>query len=871
MKGRAAKKPVAAKVNRKKARHGKARVIKASYDAALPADLDEDHWYWADSLNANAANSRDVRKTLRERAQYEADNNGYCGGLVDRLGNDLVGTGPRPQLRIPGATRDVVRSVEVSFLAWSRRVHLPLKLRLLDNGATVRGEGFGLLATNPALPAGSVQLDLRLYETDQVETPWYDYGDPLSFDGGRLDDFGNVTEWHFLKAHPGSDVWGYSSLDYDPIPAGRVVHWYKPRRAGQIRGVPEILSALTLYAYLRRYTLATVCAAETAANMAGLLTTASVNPDPSEDPAANGIESMDKVPIPRGSLLTLPAGWNATQMKAEQPTNTYAGFKGELLTETGASVGAPRNVATNSSAEYNYSSGRLDRGIYEGGIRVRRGDLRSRVLDPLFRAWLREALLIPGLIPAGLGDPETWSWDWFYDAFPSVDPAKDATLNDLCVRNGTKTYAQIYAEAGLDWEEQFEQRGREQTRLTELKIPPLAPAPAPAPDATPPPPDQQQVDSATDAAAVAGEAKAAGLKAYDENQPRADNGEFGEGSGSGGGGSEPAKSGGGNPGGGPAGNTASTPAATADHGHGAGRDASGAKTDAPAGQRYRVVDKTTTHEGVKSDHAKNLTTGEAHDALSWHDGMTQVGTNGPNPRLPDASRPPLNDFERGALQKYTYKNDRVLNADLRGVPGAIDASPYGPTFYAEMNKGMQSAFDKAPVMAKPITVVRGMNLDNEKLSAFVANLEKSKSAGSPIAFAGFTSTAAPGGLAYKMGLADATASIPKSFQGNVALKINAVHGLDMSPHSQLPGEHEFLMNHDSKFTVKSVTQKNGKYTVELDQIPPKSKPAKASAPPVRVSAADQSNDDAALLKLYENDAAAAGKWVDTNADFIRFA
>jgi hypothetical protein len=72
----------------------------------------------------------------------------------------------------------------------------------------------------------------------------------------------------------------------------------------------------------------------------------------------------------------------------------------------------------------------------------------------------------------------------------------------------------------------------------------------------------------------------------------------------------------------------------------------------------------------------------------------------------------------------------------------------------------------------------------------------------------------------KLGL---SSGVGKSFRGNVTLKINAVHGLDMKPHSQLPTEEEFLLPHGSRFKVKAVTKKGDGYHVELDQLPP-SKP-----------------------------------------------
>lgn len=456
------------------ARPAKGRKVRAGYDAAQPADLDEDHWAWVDSLNANASNSPGVRKTLRERAQYEADNNGYCGGLIDRLGNDLVGTCPRLQLVIPGVARTAARRIEKAFARWAKAVGLGRKLRMMDNAAYIRGESFALLATNPALDPRGVQLDLKLYETDQVETPFYDSGDPKAFSGGRLDDFGNVVEWHFLKAHPGSDVWFTGVYEHEVLDSRKVLHWFKPRRAGQVRGVPEILSSLTLYAYLRRYTLATVCAAETAANIAAYLTTDNVNPDPNDDPAADGVASMDKVPLPRGSMLTVPAGWKPSQLKAEQPVNTYEQFKDALLTETGAPLGAPRNLSTNSSAAYNYSSGRLDLvSIYHRGVKVRRADLCDNILDGLAAAWLDEAALVPGMIPDGLPLRSEWAVSWRFDGFAPIDPEKDAKTSDLRLRNGSTTLAKVVGDDGDDWEEHLEQVAEEERRRAELGLPSL--------------------------------------------------------------------------------------------------------------------------------------------------------------------------------------------------------------------------------------------------------------------------------------------------------------------------------------------------------------------------------------------------------------
>ncbi len=484
--------------------------VRGSYDAAQSGTDNDNHWAWADALNANAANDPSTRKTLRERARYEAANNGYCGGLIKKTGNDLIGTRPRIQLTIPGADRKVSRRIEKAFGKWARKARLGRKLRLLDNMALRDGEGFAILVRNPRMPAGGVQLDLRLYETDQVDTPFLDWSDPLAFPGGRLDPQGNVTEWHFLKVHPGSNVWWTDYLNYDAIDSRAVIHWMSPTRAGQLRGVPEILSSLTLYAFLRRYTLATVAAAETAANLAGIMKTNTV----AEDGGPNQPETMEDVPLVRGSLLTLPEGWDATQFKPEQPVTAYGAFKTEILTEAGTAVGAPQNISTGTSSAYNYSSGRLDHGIYQRGIDVRRDDVVEPALDQIFAEWLDEASLIPGLIPDGLPLRSEWSWTWYYDGFAAVDPQKEATGNKIRLENGETTLAKICAENGDDWEEILEQSAVEANRRIELRRPagvsPASDANAPASGAKPADANTPPATSVKQAAA-SGDVQAAAL------------------------------------------------------------------------------------------------------------------------------------------------------------------------------------------------------------------------------------------------------------------------------------------------------------------------------------------------------------------------
>lgn len=233
--------------------------------------------------------------------------------------------------------------------------------------------------------------------------------------------------------------------------------------------------------------------------------------------------------------------------------------------------------------------------------------------------------------------------------------------------------------------------------------------------------------------------------------------------------------------------------------------------------------ESKTREGVPYAKAKSLTPEEVGAALSWHDGLTFVeGTNTANGALPNESRPQLNDMQRGSLQKYTYRNDRVLNSLLRGREDWDKNSAYGKEFFRTMHQEMQGAFKSAPVMAKPIRVVRGMSLDDKTFDQFTSEMVRAHATGDSVQFDGYTSTTRPSllkRLAHAVGLSK-NPGVEKPFRGNIALKINAIHGLDMSPHSQLPSEREFLLNHGSEFRVKSINKGAKEWTIELDQLPP---------------------------------------------------
>jgi lambda family phage portal protein len=453
-------------------------LVRARFDAAQTTPDNRKHWSNADPLAADAAANPDVRRTLRNRARYEVANNSYARGIVLTLANDVIGTGPRLQMLLGdpsaassgpgGQDAGTNRTIETEFARWAKAVGLPEKLRTMRMARGQDGETFALLFNNSSLDS-PVKLDLRLIEADQVTTPNPSVPPTNVVDGIVFDEFGNPVEYHVLKEHPGSDKAVSAFGGFDRIPAASLIHWFRCDRPGQSRGLPDILPALPLFAQLRRYTLAVIAAAESAANIAVLMKTNA----PAGGEAAD-VEPMTEMEFSPNMAVFAPEGWEPSQVKAEQPATTYEMFKREILNEIARCMNMPYNIAACNSSGYNYSSGRLDHQTYYKAIRVEQAHVEAVVLDRILAAWLAEAVKV-----FGLGQIDDPSHQWFWDGHEHVDPQKEAAAQAQRLASHTTTLATEYARQGKDWETELRQRAKEAALMKELGLTVAQTAPQP--------------------------------------------------------------------------------------------------------------------------------------------------------------------------------------------------------------------------------------------------------------------------------------------------------------------------------------------------------------------------------------------------------
>lgn len=422
--------------------------MQATYDASRTTVDNSNYWSNTDARDADSANSRSVREILVRRSRYEADNNGYIDGITQTYATDLVGTGPK--LRMMSGSPGFNSLVESEWERWSAEVMLRRKLWTMARAKVVDGESFCIGRNNPRT-RHPVNLYPVVYETEQCQTPTLIAElEPNRVDGIRFDEFGNPLSYDFLERHPGSELPQMFRVA-ESIPSRIVFHWFKCKRPGQHRGVPELTSVLAVSSSGRRFREATVAAAESAADFAVMLQT--------NMPASDivPVDPMTTTEIEKRMMTALPEGWDANQIKAEHPASTYESFHKTLISESARPLSMPFNKAAADSSSYNYASGRLDHQTYYGELDVARSDCDMAVLTPMFFEWVNEAIIEFGWLG---GSPNNVSpgalahaWDW--PRHRVADVVAEANAARTRLESGQTSLPVQYANEGRDFEDEL--------------------------------------------------------------------------------------------------------------------------------------------------------------------------------------------------------------------------------------------------------------------------------------------------------------------------------------------------------------------------------------------------------------------------------
>lgn len=447
--------------------------------------------------------------TIRSRSRDLARNHGVADGAQQTLVDNIVGSGlrlkSRPLWKALGWTQDQAEEwsngVEALWSIWSESNWCDAARALNFHGLTtqayragfVNGEALALPLWLPKRVAAGAPAAtcIQLVEADRLANPNHQPDSDRLRGGIEIDEYGGAVAYWIRKTHPGDRYWlstGFSS-DAERIPAFtpwgrmRVIHVHDKERTGQSRGKPGLASVLRQFKVLGDYTNAELKAAvvnsmvamvtESAVGQEGLVELLAGNPDALksyQDGLAN--RGRSGIDFNAGMIVPLALGEKLNSFTPGRPSTAFEPFVLSLFRHVAAGLNLPYELLLKDFSKTNYSSARA--ALLEAWrfFKGRRKWIATYWAQPVFELWFEE-MVQQGAIEA----PDFYAKralycraKWLGDGRGWIDPLKEAQAAEKRMTLGLTNLEDESAEQGQDWEEQLEQRAREEARARELGV-----------------------------------------------------------------------------------------------------------------------------------------------------------------------------------------------------------------------------------------------------------------------------------------------------------------------------------------------------------------------------------------------------------------
>lgn len=442
--------------------------------------------------------------TLRKRSRDL-----YMGGGLARSGpatltTSVVGWGIQPRPRIDGeklgmsdeACEEWERNAQREFALWAesrtcdaqRQMDFYEMQQLAFRSMLVSGDCFVLFGMKPNA-RNPYQLTLRLIEADRVSTPDGAAGESESrelenggriVDGVELDKEGVVVRYHVASRHPLMED-ATLEISWTAIEAlggktgeANILHIMTHERPEQRRGVPFVAAQIEQIKQLDRYITSELAANVVASMLAVFLESAEDDGKLGIEDAVNDEEKVTddelKLELAPGAVYNLPPGKRVNAVNPIRANNGFESFVTAMETVIGAGMDMPKEVLI-KKYDSNYTAARSALLDFWRTVRVHRTRFNSQFNQPIYEAWLAEAVGSGRLEAPGFFDDaairKAWSGCmWTGASMGHVDPLKEVKAAAERINNNISTQEQEAAEFnGGDWSEIVRQRRREAQQL----------------------------------------------------------------------------------------------------------------------------------------------------------------------------------------------------------------------------------------------------------------------------------------------------------------------------------------------------------------------------------------------------------------------
>lgn len=418
--------------------------------------------------SANAALAGSLPK-LRARSRDLTRNNPYAEKALSVIVTNTVGAGITPAFRSTTRKANRAEALAEVWKAWGETTDCDadglhdfygieaLVLRTIaESGECLIRRRWRRASDGLALPFQLQVLEPDFIDTSK-DTAAPDKDGRETVQGIQFDALGRRTGYWLYSRHPGDNaVWGRTESRL--VPAEDIIHVYRVRRPGQVRGVPWPAPVIMRLRDFDEFEDAQLIRQKIAACFAAFVTDTeggAVAPDGKPKAISDSIEP--------GIMEVLPPGKSIAF--ADPPGVTgYDEYTTTMLRGVAAGYGITYEALTGDLSGVNFSSGRMGWLEFQRNIDEWRWLMLIPRLCGGVWAWFAEAAALSGLNTEGVRA------EWSPPRREMIDPVQETKATVNAIRAGLQSLPEAIRQQGYDPDAVFREIAETNKLLDDLGL-----------------------------------------------------------------------------------------------------------------------------------------------------------------------------------------------------------------------------------------------------------------------------------------------------------------------------------------------------------------------------------------------------------------
>lgn len=410
--------------------------------------------------NASAEQTdRYSRDNVRARARDLERNSDIMNSVTGAHKRNIVGGGYHIQVRTDD--QNLNKEIEKAWKRWCKKQNCDITgtqslnqiIRMAVQRKKIDG---GILFVKRYTKDGFVPFKLQMIEVDELDSgvmqPKHK-GNKVA--GGIEYSPYNKPVGYFIRQY---DIDGFGLREPVWVDAKDVVFFFSKRRPSQLREMSDMAPTITRIRDVNEYITAVSVKERINACLAVFIKKTIQTSNIGRTGAGTSDRvSYDGKTLTPGMIKEMNAGDEVQVVNPAGQGADATSFTKLQQRLIGAGQGMSYEASSRDMAESTYSSAR--QGLIEDDLTYAEDkELLMEVLDEIY-----ETFVISAVLSGKISIPKFWenkeqylSHEWIQEPKPWIDPYKESNANKIALQTGQKTFKQIAAENGSDWQTQID-------------------------------------------------------------------------------------------------------------------------------------------------------------------------------------------------------------------------------------------------------------------------------------------------------------------------------------------------------------------------------------------------------------------------------